>query len=200
MTKRFDNFRITDTPTSVGLIFYKSIKDWLDTLRSLVLFGAVAWLAYFCIRSGLEDMKWLYLLLGAVFTFGTFLLGRGALARLFKPIGQILTIDKLTGILSIRRTIFRTLTYDINEIIGLLVTGAPTKRIGKDGGGTAAHCTIQLRMKGGEVIHLLDVNTNMVVDLDSRAVESEVYIRAKKITMELNRILKVKYTWEGFKC
>jgi hypothetical protein len=199
LTKQIDNFTITDTADKVVVDYNKTLKDWFDTLITLAigLFLSVA--TYFLLKQGFKTTSYIVIAAGLVFAFQAVLQSASGLSRLLQPTKNLLIIDKNTKKLFSKYSPFTSKTLFLDDIQTLIVSGQKEKLfVGSKKTMTRTYCTIKAKLKDKEEEKLFTINTNRFLRTTDKRLKAELYLKAKRLTTELNNYLKSKYQWTGY--
>jgi hypothetical protein len=87
----------------------------------------------------------------------------------------------------------------LDEIQTLIVTGQNKKiSVGDGQKMTRTYCTISATLKNKAAERLFTINTNRFFRPSKQILETELYSKAKWLTSEINRHLKLKQQWTGY--
>lgn len=199
LTQQIDNFTITETSDKVVVDYTKTAKDRFDTLFTLTLGLFISVATYLLLQQGLKSTSYIVIAAGLVFAFQAVVQTLSGLSRLFQPTKNLLVIDKTTNTLTSRHSAFASQTFSVDEIQTLIVIGQ-NEQISVGGGQkmTQTYCTISVKLKDKADARLFTINTNRFFRPSIQKLETELYSKAKRLTSEINRHLKLKHQWKGY--
>jgi hypothetical protein len=199
LTQQIDNFTITETSDKVIVDYAKTAKDRFDTLFTLTLGLLISVAAYLLLRQGLKTTSYIVIAAGLVFAFQAVVQTFSGLSRLFQPTKNLLVIDKTTNTLISRHSPFASKTFSVDEIQTLVVSGQNEKiSVGDGQKMTRTYCIILAKLKDKEDERLFTINTNRFFRPSIQKLETELYSKAKRLTSEINRHLKLKNQWTSY--
>ena len=199
MTQQIDNFTITETSNKVVVDYAQTAKDRFDTFLNLTIGLLISVAAYFLLRQGIKTTSYIVIAAGLVFCNSSGYTNFSGLSRLFQPTRNLLVIDKTTKTLVSRHNPFASKTFSLDEIQTLVVSGQNEKILVGDGQKMSrTYCTISAKLKDKADEKLFTINTNRFFRPSIQKLETELYLKAKWLTSEINRHLKFKYEWTGY--
>ncbi len=199
MTQQIDNFTITETSEKVVVNYVKTIKDKIDTFFTLTLGLLISIATYFLLRQGIITTSYIVIAAGLVFAFQAVIQTFSGLSRLFQPSKNLLVIDKTTGKLVTRQSPFISKTFLLDEIQTVVISGQTEKiSVGDGQKMTRTYCTISAKLKDNADERLFTINSNRFFRPSIQKLETELYSKAKRLTTEINKHLKLKYKWVGY--
>jgi hypothetical protein len=120
--KQIDNFKISDCTDKVVFNYYKTKKDWFDTIVTIFIGLLCAIGTFLLLKYGFEPAPYITILIGLIFGFVTVMKTASGLSRLFQP-KNLLTIDKATSTLLIKRSVVKPKSLLISDMDILVITG-----------------------------------------------------------------------------
>lgn len=199
MTQQIDNFTITETSDKVVIDYAKTAKDKFDTIFTLTLGLAISVATFLILRQGIKSTSYIVIIAGLIFAFQAVIQTFSGLSRLFQPTRNLLVIDKTTKTLVSRHSPFASKTFSLDEIKTLVVSGQNEKiSVGDGQKMTRTYCTITAKLKDKADERLFTINTNRFFRPSIQKLEIELYSKAKRLTIEINRHLKLKHQWTGY--
>ncbi len=200
MMKQIENFTITDTTDKIVVDYRRTMKDWFDTLITLILGLFLSVATYFFLRQGFKTTSYIVIGGGLIFAFQAVLQSASGLSRLFQPTRNLVIINKNSKTLYSKHSPFTSKTFSLDDIQTLIVSGQKNKLLmrGSKNQMTRTYCTISAKLKDDTETTLFTINTNRFLRPSDQRLETELYSKAKRLTTELNNYLKSKYKWIGY--
>jgi len=200
MVKRIQNFTITETSDKVVVDYTKSLKDWFDTLLTLLFGAALSFATYFLLTVGFDGKK-SFIVIGAglIFAFQAILQSASGISRLLQPTRNLLVIDRNSKTLFSRHSPFSSKRFPLDNIQSLIISGKKDNVfIARGRQIKRTYCTISAKLKDKTETTLFSINTKRFLRPSVKTIETELYSQAKQLTFELNSFLKTNYKWTGY--
>ena len=199
LIKQIDNFTITETSDKVVVDYAKTAKDKFDSIFTLTLGMAISVATFLLLRQGFKSTSYIVIIAGLIFAFQAVIQTFSGLSRLFQATRNLLVIDKTTKTLVSRHSPFASKTFSLDEIQTLVVSGQNEKfSVGDGQKMTRTYCTITVKLNNKADERLFTINTNRFFRPSIQKLETELYSKAKQLTSEINRHIKLKQQWTGY--
>jgi hypothetical protein len=195
--KRIDNVKISDSTDKVVLNYYKTKKDWFDTIVTISIGLFCATGAFLLFKYGFQPAPYITILIGLIFGFVTIMQTASGISSLFHPT-DLLTIDKTAGRLLIKQSVFKSKSLLITDTDILVITGHKEDLLYSGGSMTRIYCCINIKLKDKSEVNLLTINTDRFLKSSDQKMETELYLKSKRLTAELCGYLMLKYKWTGY--
>ncbi|ULQ57143.1 hypothetical protein KJS94_02890 [Flavihumibacter rivuli] len=199
MTQQIENFTITETSDKVVVDYAKTSKEKFDIILTLTLGLAMSVATFLLLRQGIKSTSYIVIIAGLILAFQAVIQTFSGLSRLFQPTKNLLVIDKTTKTLLSRHSLFASKIFSLDEIQALVVSGQNENiSVGDGQKMTRTYCTITAKLKDKADERLFTINTNRFFRPSIQKLETELYSKAKRLTIEINRHLKLKHQWTGY--
>jgi hypothetical protein len=157
--KRIDNFIVSNSTDKVVFNYYKTKKDWFDTIVAISIGLFCAFSTFLLLKYGFEPAPYITVIIGLMLGFVAIMQTISGLSRLFQPI-DLLTIDKTTGTISIRQSVFGSKSLLVSETDILVINGHKEDLLYSGGSMTRIYCCINVKLKDKSEVNLLTINTD----------------------------------------
>jgi hypothetical protein len=149
---------------------------------------------YLLFQQGIKTTSYIVIATGLIFAFQAVVQTFSGLSRLFQPTRNLLVIDKATNTLISKHSPFASKTFSLEKIQMLVVSGKNEKiSVGDGKKMTRTYCTISVKLKDNAEERLFTINTNRFFRPSIQKLETELYSKAKRLTSEINKHLKLKH-------
>ena len=199
MKKQIDNFTFNDTKNKVAVDYKLTTKDKFDIILTFTIGVTLSVATFYLLKQGFKTTSYIVIAGGLIFAFQAVIQLISALSRFFQPTKNLLVIDKNTKTLISKSNPLTSKIISLHDIETIIISGQNEKLFfGSKNRMTRTYCTVTAKVRNKSDERLFTINSNRFLRPSSQKVETELYSKAKRLTLELNNHLKSKYKWSGY--
>jgi hypothetical protein len=199
MTVFFDHYNIKSNNSLVELNYSRTSKDWFDFLI-LAIFGTAALFitGFLIVQLIKSEFSWIYIVVIVLFGFVGVIKIIELISRLSEPTKGIITIDKTSNTIVIKKPHFRKERIEVAELAYIeyclhtdfvRVTNSKQKR--------RFWIEVHLYKKGDEKIKILNINPARIVDLGNERNKRELFKTAVPLITRISEELGIEVIYKG---
>ena len=199
MSENLNKYSFRTSGKFIRFGYSRTTKDWLDLLI-LTLFGigSLSVSGFLIIQSIRSEFSWLYVVLISLFGFVGVIKLIEFLSRLSEPTNSIITIDKHSNTIIIRKPHFRVEKFLISELDSIeyrlhtdfmkFSNQSPKRRYWIE---------VHIKSNDNRRIKALNINPSEIIDRGSENTKRDLFKTAKPLISELANNLSIKSIYKG---
>ena len=199
MAETFDKYYFKRSEKSIQLDYSQTSKDWLDfSILTLFGLGSVSVSGFLITQAIRSEFLWIYIVLIPLFGFVGAIKLIELLSRLSEPTKGIITINKQTNSIIIRKPHFRTERYLISELDCIDYSlHTDMVRISNQSPKRRYWIEVYILFKDKRKIKILNINPSDTLDSGSEKTKRNLFKTAEPLVGELSDILSISPIYKG---